>query len=147
MKNYLSPAPLSTDIGLLILRLLAGGSMLTHGFPKLLKVLEGNFQFGDPVGLGPEISLILAVFAEFVCSILLILGLTTRFALIPLFITMAVAFFIVLGADAFNAKELPFFYMGVYISLFFTGPGKFSIDKVLINRDEFLPAKETRISA
>lgn len=130
-KAFLSTRPFSTDIGLLILRLFAGGAMITHGYPKFQKVLNGNFQFGDPFGIGPEVSLILAVFAELICSVLVIIGITTRFALIPLIITMAVAFFIVHGSDDFKTKELAFIYMGIFIALFLTGPGKFSADRAL----------------
>lgn len=129
MNRLLSYRPFSTDLGLLLLRLFAGGAMLTHGYPKLLKVLSGNFQFGDPLGMGPEASLLLTVFAEVICSTLILLGLTTRFALIPLIITMAVAYFVVHGADVFNTKELSFLYLAIYLTLFFTGPGKFSADR------------------
>ncbi len=131
MKRILSIRPLSLDFGLLILRLVAGGAMLTHGYPKLQKLLAGNFQFGDPLGIGPEASLILAVFAEFLCSILVMIGLTTRLALIPLIITMAVAFFIVHAADPLKTKELSLVFLGIFVALFFTGPGRASFDKVL----------------
>lgn len=123
---------LSTQFGLLILRVIAGGAMLTHGWPKLQKLVNGNFQFGDPLGIGPEASLILAVLAEVVCSILLIIGLATRLAVIPLIVTMAVAFFIVHAADDFRTKELALVYLGIFLCIFFTGPGKLSLDKALI---------------
>ena len=62
------------DIVLLIVRLFVGFAMLSHGFPKLQMLLEGgDIKFFDFLGLGPKISLILTVFAEFVCSIFLIL--------------------------------------------------------------------------
>lgn len=41
----------------LILRLIGGGFMLTHGFPKLMKLINGDMGFADPIGLGPEFSL------------------------------------------------------------------------------------------
>lgn len=123
---------LSTQFGLLILRVITGGAMLTHGWPKLQKLVNGNFQFGDPLGMGPEASLILAVLAEVVCSILLIIGLATRLAVIPLMVTMAVAFFIVHAADDFRTKELALVYLGIFLCIFFTGPGKLSLDKALI---------------
>ncbi|WP_017730449.1 DoxX family protein [Nafulsella turpanensis] len=130
-KTLLTWRPLSFDLGLLLLRLVAGAAMLTHGYPKLQRLLSGNFEFGDPVGLGPEISLILAVFAELICSVLIIVGVLTRLATIPLIITMAIAFFVVHGADAFSSRELAFLYLGAYLTIFFTGPGKFSADKTL----------------
>ncbi len=130
-KFFLSSRSLSTDLGLLILRLVSGAAMLTHGYPKLQKLLNGNFQFGDPLGVGPEVSLILTVFAEAICSALIILGLTTRLATIPLIVTMAVAFFIVHGADPFKTKELALIYLSIFTALFFSGPGKFSADRAI----------------
>ncbi|WP_256012872.1 DoxX family protein [Desertivirga xinjiangensis] len=128
-SKFLSGSAISYDLGLLIIRLFTGGLMLTHGFPKLQKLVAGNLQFGDPLGVGQEISLVLAVFAEFVCSILVILGLFTRVAVIPLIITMAVAFFIVHSADPLQVKELSLVYLAVFAGLFFTGSGKYSIDR------------------
>ena len=93
-SKFLSTSPLSLDFGLLLLRLVSGGIILTHGFPKLQKIISGTLQFGDPVGLGQEISLYLSTFAEVLCALFVVLGLLTRIALIPLIINMAVAFFI-----------------------------------------------------
>ena len=82
------------DFGLLAVRLLAGGMMLTHGIPKIDRVFgEGPVKFADPFGLGPEISLVLVIFAEVACSLLVMVGLKTRLATIPLLITMLVAAF------------------------------------------------------
>lgn len=107
--------------------------MLTHGYPKFLKVIDGNFQFGDPLGMGPEVSLILAAFAEFICSLALILGLTTRYALVPLMFTMAVALATVHFDDPFKGQEKAFFYLLSYLFLFISGPGKYSMDQKLFN--------------
>lgn len=131
IKAFLSIRPLSSHFGLLILRLFVGAAMITHGYPKFLRILDGNFKFRDPLGIGSEASLILITFAEFICSILVILGLTTRFALIPLIIAMGVVFFIVHGADDFKSREIPFLFLGIYLTLFFTGPGKYSADRAL----------------
>lgn len=127
-SKFLSGSAISYDLGLLIIRLFTGALMLTHGFPKLQKLVAGDLQFGDPLGVGQEISLVLAVLAEFVCSILVILGLFTRVAVIPLAVTMAVAFFIVHSADPLQIKELSLVYLTVFVGLFFTGPGRYSID-------------------
>jgi len=106
--------------------------MIRHGLPKLSKLLAGGeIQFGNPIGLGPTISLILAVFSEFICSILVGIGLGTRLASIPLLITMAVAAFVSHGPDPFARKELAILYMLFYILLLITGSGKYSIDYLL----------------
>ncbi|KYG79118.1 putative oxidoreductase [Roseivirga ehrenbergii] len=127
----------STSTGLLILRVGLAIMMLTHGYPKFLKLIEGNFQFGDPIGLGVEVSLILAVLAEFLCSILLIVGLFSRFALVPLMVTMAVALFVVHSADPFGTQEKPAMYLLTFFFLFITGPGKYSLDQKFFGKRTF----------
>lgn len=125
----LSGTSLQLDLGLLILRLVGGGAMLTHGLPKLQKILAGNYQFADPIGLGPELSLFLVTFAEVVCAVLIIVGLLTKLAALPLIIDMAVAFFIVHQADPFGDKEITLVFLGIFLTLFLTGPGRYSLDR------------------
>ncbi len=128
-STFLHSNSLSADLGLLILRVISGAALLTHGYPKFQKVISGNMQFGDPLGVGQATSLHLSTFAEFVCAILIILGLLTRLATIPLIINMAVAAFIVHGADDFATREMSLLYLGIFLTLFFTGPGKYSVDR------------------
>lgn len=117
------------DCVLLIVRIAVAAFMLTHGYPKLMKLLAGGeIQFANPFGLGMYFSLVLAVFAEFFCSILVGLGIGTRLAAIPLIITMSVAAFIAHGSDPFGRKELALLYLVVFVFLLFTGSGKFSVD-------------------
>ena len=114
---------------LLILRVAIAAFMLTHGYQKLQGLLAGGeIQFADPIGIGQPASMYLAVFAEFFCSILLLLGLATRLAVIPLIITMLVAVLIVHAPDEFAKKELALHYLVVYLFLLISGPGKYSID-------------------
>jgi putative oxidoreductase len=121
---------------LLVLRISLAVLMIRHGFPKLTKLLEGGeIQFGNPIGLGPGISLGLAVFAEFFCSILVGIGLGTRLASIPLMITMGVAAFISHGADPFERKELAIMYLLFYLVLLVMGSGKYSIDYFLTRKN------------
>jgi putative oxidoreductase len=123
------------DIILLIVRVFIGFAMLSHGFPKLQMLLEGGkIEFFDFIGLGPQITLILTVFAEFVCSILLILGLFTRISLGFLVFTMVISAFVVLAADPFAKKEMALIYLSVYLLLMAFGAGKFSVDYMIEKR-------------
>jgi putative oxidoreductase len=117
----------------LILRIIGGGFMLTHGVPKLMKVINGNMEFSDPIGLGVGPSLFLTVFAEFFCALFIFLGLGTRLASIPLFITMFVAAFVAHGDDPFARKEKALMFLLVYLALFLFGGGKYSIDNFIKN--------------
>jgi putative oxidoreductase len=119
------------DLGKLILRIIGGGFMLTHGIPKLMKLLSGDMGFGDPIGLGPEVSLVLTVFAEFLCAAFILVGFKAKWATVPLMITMLVAAFIVHGSDPWGKKELALLYFAIYTGIFFLGSGKYSIDNLL----------------
>ncbi|WP_340105335.1 DoxX family protein [Rhodohalobacter sp. 8-1] len=133
-KKLLSPRLdewVSPDVAVCLLRIGASALIMTHGFPKFLKILEGDFSFGDPLGIGEAPSLFLVAFAEFICAILVLLGLWTRIALIPLIITMIVAVFIAHAGDPFGRKELGLFFLISFVVLFLTGPGKYSLDKRL----------------
>jgi len=120
-----------TDIALLLLRLCFGGLMfINHGIPKVARLnAEGGIKFADPLGMGPEISLWLALFAELGCAALVVLGLFTRLATVPLIITMAVAAFIVHGDDPFKEMEGALLFLIPYIALLLMGPGYYSADE------------------
>lgn len=120
---------------LLILRICVAALMLRHGIPKLHALLsDGEIKFADPIGLGPEVSLILVVFAEFLCSAFILAGLGTRIVTIPLIINMSVIIFIVHLHDPFSRKELPVFYLLTYIILLILGSGKYSFDHIIYKR-------------
>lgn len=115
---------------LLILRIASGTFMITHGYPKLMRLLDGRAEgFPDPLGIGSLFSLILATVAEVIGSALIILGFLTRFAAITLIFTMAVAAFVVHAGDPFSKMEMSLLYLLLLITLFIFGPGKYAIDK------------------
>jgi putative oxidoreductase len=117
------------NLALLILRVGASGLMLTHGIPKINMLFASPIQFADPFGLGPTLSLILALIGEVVAPIFIILGFQTRIAAIPVAITMAVAAFMIHANDAFSVKEKALLFLICFIAIFLAGPGKYSIDK------------------
>lgn len=123
------------DIILLAVRVFIGFAMLSHGYPKLQMLLAGGkIEFFDFLGMGPQITLILTVLAEFVCSILLILGLFTRVSLGFLIFTMVIAGFVVHGADSFEKREMSLIYLSVYLLLMIIGAGKVSVDHLIERR-------------
>lgn len=137
MKRIFSTELNSTqvNVAILLLRVFAAAFMLTHGIPKFSKLLAGGeIQFGDPIGLGPAVSLGLAVFAEFACSVLIIFGLGTRLAVVPQMVTMFVAAFVAHGADPFGKKELALIYLLIFTVLLLTGSGKYSLDHILLQQ-------------
>jgi putative oxidoreductase len=118
------------DIGLLFLRVTVGLMMLGHGFGKLSDLLAGEFGFPDPIGIGPLPSKILAVFAEFFCSLLVIVGFKTRLSAIPVAFTMFVAAFVVHFNDPWPKKEFALVYFCAFVTLALTGGGRYALDSL-----------------
>ncbi|MDX2002816.1 MAG: DoxX family protein [Chitinophagales bacterium] len=119
--------PWAFDLAILILRLFVGVLMAAHGFQKISHFEEYSAKFMDFMGLGQTLSLSLAIFAEFFCSILLVVGLFTRLATVPLIITIVVIFG-VHKYDFFGEAELPTLFLAGYIVLLLVGPGRISLD-------------------
>jgi putative oxidoreductase len=136
--KYLPPHrhKLLTDVGLVLARLAFGSIMMTHGWAKIANFEMYSGKFMSFMGLSPALSLSLAIFAEFFCSILLALGLATRFAALNLGFTMVIAAFVVHGGDPFAKKEMALLYLAAYVLLFLTGPGRFSLDAWLVGKRE-----------
>jgi len=136
IKKFFAPGKnsASANLALLVLRIWIGVQMLlVHGMDKLVNFKTEGHDFPDPLGVGHVTSLALAVFAEVVCSALIVLGLLTRFAALVLVINMAVAFVSVhkLALSGAHSGELAFLYLLAYILLFMAGPGRVSMDKAL----------------
>jgi putative oxidoreductase len=128
---------LTASVGLLLLRIGFGGVLLAgHGWGKLTGFGKMAPLFPDPLGLGSNVSLALAVFAEVFCAAAVILGFFTRLAVIPIAVTMLVAFGIVHAADPFANKELALLYLIPMVTLLFTGAGRFSADAGLARQTQ-----------
>jgi putative oxidoreductase len=119
MNRIFSTKPLHLDLGLLLLRAVPGFFMaVNHGYGKVEKFLSGEeIKFYNFGGMGAQASLGLAAFAEFVCAILIIIGLFHRWALIPLIITFLVAAFGAHGDDPFKERESALTFLFVFIGL------------------------------
>ncbi len=102
---------------------------IAHGWGKFVKVVTGEFTFADPIGIGQAPSLILAAGAEFVCAILLALGVKTRWMAVPLAFTMFVAAFVHHLDDPWGKKEFALLYAIPFVVLAITGGGQYSLDR------------------
>jgi putative oxidoreductase len=121
-----------TGIALLLTRAGIATLMLTHGLPKLGMLLSGApVQFPPVMGMSPELSLGLAVFAEVICSIFILAGFGTRLATLPLIITMLIAVILIHATDPLAMKEPALLYLLAFTVLLFAGSGKYSIDYLL----------------
>lgn len=124
------------DFGLLALRVLTGGFMLFgHGIGKIKKYSVLHVTFPDPLGIGSMWSVILVIFAEVLCAAMVMLGMFTRIATVPLMATMFIAAGFIHANDPWSKKEFALLYFIPFFALFLTGPGKFSLDYYYRRRD------------
>ncbi len=129
-KTLLGFESLNTDLASLFLRLIYGSLFVHYGYTKFISYDEILPQFPDIIGIGSKFSFILVIFAELICGFLVTIGYLTRLAIIPIFITMIVAYFLAHANDEFQAKTLPFVFLLLSFVIFILGSGKYSIDKV-----------------
>lgn len=125
------PVDRHSSVFLLAARLIFGLTFMSHGWQKWNQAETLLQTFPDPLGVGSQTSLMLALFAEIICPIAFILGFLYRLALLPMLFTMVIAFFVVHGADPFAVRELSFLYLALFTLLLLTGPGRFSIDNLI----------------
>ena len=119
----LKPDSAGASLFLLILRISFGLLLMNHGIQKWSNFQELSTSFPDPLGLGSPLSLGLAVFAELACSMAFIIGFLYRLAMIPMIFTMVIAFFAM--------KELALVYLIIFVLMYISGPGKYSVDYVI----------------
>jgi putative oxidoreductase len=142
MKNLLAILQLNAisanaNAGLLVLRLWLGLTIAgLHGWSKLTSFSAMAGKFPDPIGVGAQGSLSLAIFAELVCGLLLAMGLVTRLAALVLIVDLSVAFVLVhkLSLAGPRSGELAFIYLAGFVALLIAGPGRFSLDAKLTGK-------------
>lgn len=118
--------------GLAILRIGLGlGMLLGHGWPKLMAFSERAGKFSDPLGLGSPLSLALIVFAEVLCAGLVVLGIFTRLASIPIIFGMGVVVFVVNHGDILGKGELAAVYAIGFVALLIGGGGNLSLGRMI----------------
>jgi putative oxidoreductase len=131
--------PHSVDFTLLVLRVWMGMSLfLKHGLGKLLGYSQMVASFPDPLHIGTHASLAISLLSDGICSILVILGLATRWSALLIFVNVFAAWATVVHFQFFGraatAGELVFLYLGGFLSIFLAGPGRFSLDSLIRSR-------------
>ncbi len=119
------------NTALLVLRLGVGILMAHHGYEKFSNFHQTEGFMMNFMGIGKSATTALVIFAELFCSVLLILGLFTRLASIPLIILSCVILFQVSHADYFGKGEIITLFLTSYVALLLTGAGKISVDHMI----------------
>src|ERR1700733_14655741 len=134
--------PERPQAGLALLRVWTGATLfLRHGWEKNpTHWAQFMAHFPNPIGIGSHPSFLIAFFADFVCGILLIIGLGTRWAALFCFTNIFVAWAFV-HHFAFFGKgpgsehgELIVLYLGALLTLLISGPGAACVDRIIARK-------------
>ncbi|MCF6130458.1 DoxX family protein [Flavobacterium sp. AS60] len=145
-KNlFISFQPINLSLGILLVRVIIGVLMAFYGYQKLINfetMAASDFWAKEVsfLGMTGKTPLALTIFAEFFCSLLLIVGLFTRLSLIPLLICMGyiiaftAKFEVIYSGDNGIEVNNAFVYFVIYLGIYLTGPGNYSLDYKIANR-------------
>ena len=101
-----------------------------HSIPKVIAFFT---QLGIPM---PAFNAVLVGYSELICGWLLVLGLLTRFATVPLIVSMIVAIATAKWSDLHGIFDLvgfdEFTYLAVLVMLAIIGPGAVSVDRWVV---------------
>jgi len=135
--------PTNVDTGLLLLRVGTGFILfMRHGWEKVSRLTLINPTFPDPLHLGHSVSWSIALLSDGILSLLLILGLGTRWIALFSFVEIFVAWSLVhhfsfLGkSPAADHGELIALYLSAFLALMVTGSGRYSLDAALDKNPE-----------
>lgn len=142
-------APTSADAGLLLLRIGTGLILfMRHGWEKVSQMTLVNPKFPDLLGLGHNGTWVLAMLSDGVFSLLLVIGVGTRWIALYSFVEIFIAWAMVhhfsfLGkSPAADHGELIALYLSAFLALMVAGAGRYSVDAALDKE----PAPEHRVA-
>ncbi|MHC8326189.1 DoxX family protein [Pseudomonas sp. LB1P83] len=117
------------DLGLLFLRVSGGVFLLwVHGLPKLLNYSAQLQVIEDPFHVGANVTLMLAIFAEVLCPLLIIAGVLVRLACLPVLSLLLVALLIVHPQWSLEEGQFGWLLLILFTSLFIAGPGRLALN-------------------
>jgi uncharacterized membrane protein YphA (DoxX/SURF4 family) len=133
MKKLFSFQSLWLNNGLLLIRLITGAFMIFHGWEvfsadKMKGYIQWLTDLHFPV---PAFMAYTGKTIELISGISLVAGLFTRFMMLPLAITMATVTFGMGHGKVFTDDQHPFLFVLLALAFFFTGPGKWSMDRII----------------
>jgi putative oxidoreductase len=135
--------PTSSDGGLLVLRVATGFILfMRHGWEKVSQMTLMNPSFPDPLHIGHNLTWTLAMLSDGICSLLIVLGVGTRWLSFYCFFNIFVAWALVhhftfLGKSAgADHGELIALYLGAFAALMVASPGRFSVDAMVAQKEE-----------
>lgn len=124
------------SFGLLLLRV-GGGALMIYGraWENLQMAWTGHIVFPDPFGIGTVMTWGVAMFAEVLCSIFVMLGILTKVTALPPLMAMLLAQAVLPPGTLWSSRAELLLYALPFLVLTFTGAGFYSFDRIVSQQD------------
>ncbi len=122
------------NMALLCFRILLAVALFgVHGMKKF-RIENGQpEQVPNPLHLPEKLNRFVATFSDTVVPVFMILGLGTRFMILPTIGVTAIGYFVVHRKDSPEVRDVPYMYTLSLLLLLALGAGKYSLDYYLLN--------------
>lgn len=142
----------STSIGLTALRIVLGVVFIAHGAQKFAQGIPNVTRGFDGMGVPfADVAAPVVAGLELVGGVLLVLGVATRVVALVLAVDMVVAGLLAHASAGFFAQDGGFEYVLVLavasLAVAFTGPGRFSLDALVLRASRRRRGAEEPVSA
>ena len=136
VNKLFSPLPLWQDTGLVILRIVTGLLMMYHGWEVFDSTAIKEYTTWDMIKAlpAPLILVYLGKGLELVTGICFVLGLFTRISALLMTVNMLFICFKIGNGKFYYQDQHPFLFAMIAMVFFFTGPVKWSLDKLWFKR-------------
>jgi putative oxidoreductase len=104
-----------------------------HGMKKFRTENGQREQIPNPLGLPDKLNTMVATFSDTVVPFLLMIGIGTRFILLPVIGVTSIGYFVVHQKDSIEIRDVPYMYSISFIFIWILGAGKYSVDYYLFN--------------
>ena len=133
MNTFFSASPLWQGTGLALIRLTLGGFLIYHGWEIFDAVIMKEYTKWDIFKntSSPSFIVYSGKTAELIAGFLLLFGLFTRLASLVVIMTFLYISLFVGNGKIWYEDQHPFLFVLLALVFFFTGPGNFSLDKII----------------
>ncbi|ANB72941.1 LysR family transcriptional regulator [Paraburkholderia phytofirmans OLGA172] len=129
LDSELAPVPSRTaDAALLFLRVAASVLVLiVHGLPKAMHYTSQLAAIEDPLHLGKTLTLSFAIFAEVLCPVLMIAGIATRLAALPIIVISLMALTLVHPEWTLDQAQFAWMLLILFGTIVIGGAGRYRV--------------------
>lgn len=138
-----------SNLSRLFLRLFTGIMFLQLCIRQMLNFDQIVPTFNGFMGMSPEASVTALVIVEMLCAVCIMLGLLTRLAVLFPLGMMLVAENVIMSSESSVTDQLynfqpgyPVMFIGIFIFMLLSGPGKISLDYIIAAHFTESPVEE-----